>query len=370
MKTAELLAVVAIVTVPLRVSAKGRPPKYAVSRSIAVGGEGGWDYVTVDSDHGLLFLPRTTHTMVLDAATGKLVADIPGQTRNHSVALVPSAGRGFITDGKDASVTIFDLKDYKVLGKVKVADDADGIVYDPASGRVLIACGDAGQLVPVRADVDPATGAADAPIELGGKPEFLAVDGKGKAYVNLVDKNEIAVVDTKAMKVVTRWPTAPGGAPTGMAIDPVKRRLFVGCRKPQKMLVMSADDGKILASLPIGAGVDADGFDGGDAFASCRDGSLTVAREVKPGRFKVVQTLRTQVGSRTMGVDTKTHAIYLRGRLRAQEARPAVPKDEARHLQGAGRGSGERLAADRAQRRQAPASRASLPAPIEALRYE
>jgi DNA-binding beta-propeller fold protein YncE len=240
---------------------------YHVSNTFHVGGDGGWDYLTVDAEHKLLYVPRSTHTMVLDANTGKTVADIPGQKRNHGVAIVPDAGRGFITDGNDASVTVFDLKTYAVLGKIKTAEDADGVIYDPASRKVLVVCGDAGAMIPISPDVDPATGKADPAVELGGKPEFLAADGQGKAYINLVDKDEVAVVDTKTMSVLKKWPTSPGGSPVGMSMDTARRRLFIGCRKPQKLIVMSADDGKILAQLPIGAGVDATKFDG-DVFAS------------------------------------------------------------------------------------------------------
>jgi DNA-binding beta-propeller fold protein YncE len=283
---------------------------YHVSQTFHVGGEGGWDYLTVDPEHKLLFVPRSTHTMVLDANTGKTVADIPGQKRNHGVAVVPSAGRGFITDGADGSVTVFDLKTYAVLGKIKTADDADGVIYDSASGKVLVVCGDAGVMIPISPNLDLATSKADAAVELGGKPEFLAADGKGKAYINLVDKDQVAVVDTSTMKVVNKWPTAPGGSPVGMAMDPARRRLFVGCRKPQKLIVMSADDGKVLADLPIGAGVDATKFDS-DAFASCGDGTLAVARETAPGRFEIVQTVQTPRGARTMGIDPTTHKLYL-----------------------------------------------------------
>jgi DNA-binding beta-propeller fold protein YncE len=247
---------------------------------------------------------------VIDAHTGKTVADIPGQKRNHGVAIVPSTGRGFITDGADGSATIFDLKSYSVLGKIKAADDADGVIYDPASGKVLVVCGDAGVLIPISPDLDPATGKADAAVELGGKPEFLAADGQGKVYVNLVDKDQVAVVDTKAMKVLAKWPTSPGGAPVGMAIDSAHRRLFVGCRRPQKLIVMNADDGKVLADFPIGAGVDATKFDG-DAFASCGDGTLSVVRETTPGKFELVQTVETARGARTMGIDPTTHTLYL-----------------------------------------------------------
>lgn len=283
---------------------------YHVSQTFQVGGEGGWDYLTVDAEHKLLYVPRSTHTMVLDATTGKTVADIPGQKRNHGVALVPSAGRGFITDGEDASVTVFDLNTYKVLGKVKTADDSDGVIYDPASGKVLVVCGDAGSLIPISPGLDLATGSADPAVDLGGKPEFLAADGKGKAYINLVDKDQVAVVDTKTMKVLNKWPTAPGGSPVGMAMDTVHRHLFIGCRRPQKLIVMDADNGKVLADFPIGAGVDAVKF-ADDIFASCGDGKLTVARETEPGRFQVVQILKTRQGARTMGVDPTSHTAYL-----------------------------------------------------------
>jgi hypothetical protein len=289
--------------------APGDSGPYHVSQTFHVGGEGGWDYLTVDPEHKLLYVPRSTHTMVLDANTGKTIADIPGQKRNHGVAIVGSAGRGFITDGADASVTVFDLKIYAVLGKVKTAEDADGVIYDPASGKVLVVCGDAGVLIPISPDLDLTTAKADTAVELGGKPEFLAADGQGKAYINLVDKDQVAVVDTKAMKVVNRWPTSPGGSPVGMSMDAGRRHLFIGCRKPQKLIVMSADDGKVLADLPIGAGVDATKFDG-DAFASCGDGTLTVARETG-GKFQVVETVQTPRGARTMGIDSSTHTLYL-----------------------------------------------------------
>jgi len=155
----------------------GKGP-YHVSQTFHVGGEGGWDYLTADPEHKLLFVPRSTHTMVIDARTGRVAADIPGQKRNHVVALVASAGRGFITDGADGAVTVFDLNTYAVLGKVKAAEDA-------------------GVLIPISPDLDLATGKADAAVELGGKPEFLAADGQGKAYINLVDKDQVAVVDIK-----------------------------------------------------------------------------------------------------------------------------------------------------------------------------
>ena len=289
----------------------GGSSPYYLADTYHVGGAGGWDYLTVDSDHKLLYVPRSTHTMVLNSDTGAVMADIVGQKRNHGVALVPSAGRGFISDGEDASITIFDLKSNHVIGKIKAREDADGIIYDRSTNRVLVVCGDAGVLIPIDPGVDPKSGIAEPAIELGGKPEFLAVDGEGKAYVNMEDQDKVAVVDLKAGKVVSYWPTAPGGAPVGMAIDSRHRRLFIGCRKPQKLLVMDCDNGKVIADLPIGRGVDAVAFDDGDALASCGDGTLTVVGESAPGQFKIVETLVTAPGARTAGLDPKTHTLYL-----------------------------------------------------------
>lgn len=310
---APLLAMLTFtITVPaLAQKAGDKHAIYSVTKTLNVGGEGGWDYITVDSEHKRLYVPRSTHTMVLDAEMGKTIADIPGQKRNHGVAIVPAVNRGFISDGEDASVTIFDLKSNAALGKIKTDDDADGIIYDPASRKVYVVCGDAGTVIPISPNVDPKSGKADPAIPLGGKPEFLASDGHGKLFINLEDKDMVAVVDTRSMKVTSRWPTSPGGSPVGMAIDREHHRLFVGCRKPQKMIVMSADDGKILADLPIGAGVDATRFDNGAAFASCRDGTLAVIRETTSGKFEVTQTVTTRPGARTMDVDPTTHTIYL-----------------------------------------------------------
>lgn len=285
--------------------------KWDVTRTMHIGGEGGWDYLTVDSQTHRLFVPRSTHTLVLDAGSGKVLGDIPGQKIAHGVAIVPSLGRGFITDGGgEGSILIFDLKTYAVLGKLEAEPDTDGIIYDAALNRILAVSGDKGVLMTFKADIDPKRGKIDPPIELGGAPEFLASDGTGKVYVNLEDKAVVAEVDLSAKKVLARWSVAPGGQPVGMALDKKTHRLFVGCRNPQKMIVMSTVDGKVLASLPIGAGVDATKIDGGQAFASCRDGSLAVVGE-RSGKFEVEQTVKTPLGARTMGVDPTSHKIYL-----------------------------------------------------------
>jgi DNA-binding beta-propeller fold protein YncE len=323
------IATTAILAQPTSASDNAGP--YRLDQTFHVGGKGNWDYLTVDPQGKRLYVPRTTHTMVLDANSGQVIADIPGQKGNHGVALAPSAGRGFISDGKDGSIVIFDLKTNSVLGKIKGADDADAITYDPASRKVLVSCGDAGVMVPISSDVDPKTGSADAAVALEGKPEALVADGQGKVYINLVDKNLVAVVDTATMKVIGKWPTSPGGAPVGMSIDREHRRLFVGCRSPQKLIVMSADDGRVLADLPIGAGCDATQFDDGYALASCRDGSLTVIREASPGKFEVTQTVKTLPGAKTMGVDPMTHTVYLPtaefGKKRDARNRPSAKPD-------------------------------------------
>lgn len=296
--------------------------QWAVQNTFHIGGEGGWDYVTFDPQTHQLYVPRSTHTLVIDAESGKTLADMPGQKRNHGVAIDHKSGRGFITDGGgDGAVVIFDLKTNEVLGSIKAQPDADGIIFDPASGLVLLVSGDGGTLMSLKPDIDPKTGDLDPPIDLGGKPEFMASDGKGKVYINLVDKGQVAVVDIKSRKVLDHWSVAPGGSPVGMSMDTNKRRLFIGCRNPQKLIVMDANNGKILADLPIGAGVDATKFDGSQIFASCRDGKLYIARETSPENFEIAQTVQTPEGARTMDVDHSAHKVY----LPTAELEPAKP---------------------------------------------
>lgn len=284
---------------------------WQVLNTFHVAGEGAyWDYVTMDTPNHRLFVTRGTHTMAIDDQTGKLLGDIPGQTRSHGVALVPELNRGFITDGGGTgAIIVFDLKSYAVLGQIPALPDADGIIYDARLKRVMAVSGDGGALLTFSPDIDPKTGKFDT-IALGGKPEFLASDGTGKVYINLVDKNVVVVADLKTHQVVSRWPVAPGGQPVGMAMDPATHRLFIGCRNPQMLVVMNAESGAVEASLPIGAGVDATKFDAGQVFASTGDGSLTVAG-LQGGKWVVEQTVKTQAGARTMGLDPGTQKIYL-----------------------------------------------------------
>jgi len=285
--------------------------QWDVTKTMHIGGEGAWDYVTVDAASHRLFVTRSTHTQVIDAVTGKVLGDILGQKRSHGTAIVPEIGRGFITDGGGTgAIVVFDLNTYATLGTLATMPDSDGIIYDKAQNLVLAVSGDGGALMTFKPDIDPVNGKIDPPIELGGAPEFLAYDDAGKAYVNLEDKDLVAVVDLKTRKVIARWPVAPGGHPVGLAIDRKAHRLFIGCRNPQKLIVMSTEDGKVLADLPIGAGVDATKFHAGRAFASCGDGTLTVASE-KAGKFEVEQVVKTPNGARTMGVDDSTDKLYL-----------------------------------------------------------
>jgi DNA-binding beta-propeller fold protein YncE len=285
--------------------------KWEATKTVHIGGDGAWDYAVVDAQSHRLFVTRSTHTQAIDTSTGKVVGDIPGQIRSHGTALVPALNRGFITDGGgNGAILVFDLKTYALVGKLATMPDSDGIIYDPATDLVLAVSGDGQKLMTFKPNIDPAHGTIDSPIELGGSPEFLAASGDGKAYVNLEDKDLVAVVDLKTRKVIARWPVAPGGHPVGMAIDRRNHLLFIGCRNPQKMIVMSTVDGKVVADLPIGAGVDATKVDGDQAFASCGDGTLTVIGK-KDGKYEVEQVVKTANGARTMAVDPSTHILYL-----------------------------------------------------------
>ena len=284
---------------------------WQVLRTFHVGGEGGWDYVTADPPNHRLFATRSSHTLAIDTQSGKILGDIPGQKNSHGVAIVPRLNRGFITDGGGSgAIVVFDLKTYAVLGQIPAMPDADGIIYDAKTDRVIAVSGDGGALMTFRPDIDPKNGKLDSPIDLGGKPEFLATDGSGKVYVNLEDKALVAVVDLNSRKVIARWPVAPAGHPVGMSIDPQGHRIFIGCRNPQKLIVMNTTNGAVEAALPIGAGVDATVYYRGTAFASCRDGSLTVATQ-KNGKWDVNQVVKTPEGARTMTVDLGNGHLYL-----------------------------------------------------------
>lgn len=283
-------------------------PEYRVVKKMPLGGEGGWDYLTVDGDAGRLYISRSTHVMVVDINTDKVVGDIPDTQGVHGIALAPALNRGFTSNGRSNTVTIFDLKTLQVIGRVKTGENPDAVVYDPASKRVLTFNG-RGKNATV---IEAASGDIAGTVALGGKPEFAAADGKGKVFANLVDTGEVVEIDSRTLLLNKRYSLAPCREPTGMALDIEHHRVYAGCRN-RIMAVLDTEVGKVIASLPIGEGVDGNGFDPktGTAFSSNGDGTLNVVRETSPGEFEVVETVLTQRGSRTMALDPKTHTIYL-----------------------------------------------------------
>ena len=331
-KCAGLLFGTALVALTTGVKAQSpATPGYTVMPPIHIGGEGRWDYASVEPTSHRLYLTRSNHAEAVDLATGKVVLDVKNLQRTHGFVAVPAVGRGYITDGKAGTIVVCDLKTGDVLGNVAAADDADGEIYDAGTNKVLATCGDAGVMAVLDAGADPKTAKVDT-IDLGGKPEFLAADGKGMAFANLEDKSELVAVDLKSMKAIAHYPIAPGESPAGLAIDAEHGRLFIGCHN-KKMIVMDTKDGKVLADLPIGKGNDACAFDPGtgNAFASCGDGTVTVVKETAPGKFEVIQTIKTPRMARTMAVDPSTHMLYLPtaefGPAQAGERRPAPKPD-------------------------------------------
>jgi DNA-binding beta-propeller fold protein YncE len=268
-----------------------------------------FDYITVDAATRRVYLSRGTAVQVMDADSGASIGMIPGFTRQHGVALAPEFNRGFISDGTAAKIVIFDLKTMKTVGEAKADADADCVVYDPASKNAFSMNGDSSSSTVVNAK----TGQVVKTIALGGKPEFAVADGKGMVYASLSDKNEIAAIDTRTLEVKSRWPVAPAGGPTALAIDVEHRRLFSAGRNPQMLAVLDADSGKVVQSFPITAGVDAAAYDAdsGMIFVSTTDGNIHVFHEDSPDKYSVVDTVKTQYGAKTMGLDTKTHRLFL-----------------------------------------------------------
>jgi DNA-binding beta-propeller fold protein YncE len=280
---------------------------YHITRDFKLGGDGRWDYVTVDTVQHRLFIARQTRVMVVDPDSGKLLGEVPGLNGAHGVAFAYATGHGFATSGHDSSVTMFDLETLRVLRRTKAADDADAVLYDPASKRIFTFNGDAG----TSSVIDPVSGRLVGSMPLGGKPEFGVTTGQGRLYVNLEDKAEIAEIDPVAMRVLRRWSLAPCEEPTGLAVDREHHLLFSGCHN-NLMAISNAVQGKMIAQVPIGSGVDAGAFDPASqlAFASNGDGTLTVIHEDSPTAFHVVTTVTTRPGARTMALDGRTHRIY------------------------------------------------------------
>jgi len=283
-------------------------PAYRITHTYNVGGDGRWDYVVPDPPNHRVFIGRTNRVMVVDEDSGKLLGEVTGIDGAHGTALAERWGHGFATSGNDGTVVMFDLKTFKSLGKTPAAPDADAILYDPASDRVFTLNGDAHSSTVI----DPKDGKLVANIPLGGKPEYGAPAGDGKVYANITDNSEVVEIDAKKLSVSRRWSTELCKQPVSMAIDTKNHRLFSGCRSG----VLAVSDyslGEIVATAPIGTGVDGTAFDAasGNVFASNADGTLTVIHQDSPDKYHVIENVQTAQASRNMGLDPANHRLFL-----------------------------------------------------------
>ena len=283
------------------------PARFHVARRIPLGGEGGWDCAAVDPASHRLFVTHGTKVEVVDLATGKAVGSIPDTPGAHGVAFAP--GRGFTSDGRDSTVTVFDRSTLAVLARIHLpARNPDAIEYDPVARRVFAFNGGSGSATAIDADRDSIVGTA----VLDGRPEFAVADGNGRMYVNLEDSSAVLSFDTRTLKPLSRWPLAPGTEPSGLAMDRKHRRLFAGCSN-QKLVVLDADNGRVVAVLPIGLQVDGVAFDEARqlVFSSNGEGTLTVIHEDAPDHYTVLENAVTQRGARTLALDEATGSVYL-----------------------------------------------------------
>ncbi len=290
-----------------RGSAEEQTPGFHVIKKHTLGGDGGWDYLTLDSNARRLYIARSNRVMVMDVDKGTLIGEVKNTPGVHGVVIVPKRDRGFSSNGGDASVTVFDLKTLSEVNRIKVGQRPDAILYDPFTSRVFT-CNAVGDMTVIDAETEKVVGT----IKLGGKPEAIVSDEKGRVFVNIETKHEVLAIDAKEMTVLHRWPLAPGEEPTGLAIDTAKRRLFATCHNG-KMIILDAESGKVLDSPAIGKGTDACSFDPklGLAYSSNSDGTLTVVHEGKSGHYEVLENATTQAGARTMALDVKTHHLFL-----------------------------------------------------------
>ncbi len=282
---------------------------YHFIKEIPIGGEGGWDLLTVDSGAQRLYVSHMTHIVVIDLNSDKIVGEITNTPGVHGIAIAHDLGLGVTSNGRENKASVVNLNTLQTLSKLDAGDAPDSMLYDPAQKDAW--------LFDERGDTATVIGVKDAKvvatIPLGGRPEFATVDPEAdRVYDNLENKSEVAVIDTKTHQVLERWPIAPGESASGMAIDVAHHRLFIGCHN-EKMVMMDDTTGKVLATVPIGGGVDACAFDPGTqlAFASCGAGTTTIAKEESPDKLTVIQVLKTERGARTMALDSVTHNIYL-----------------------------------------------------------
>jgi YVTN family beta-propeller protein len=295
---------------------------YHIVKKFTLGGEGGWDYLNCDSSARRIYISRSTHVMVVDADTGAVVGDIPNTNGVHGIVFARELNRGFTSNGRDGTVTIFDLKTLQNIRTVKVGQNPDAILYDQFTKRVFTFNGGSRDA----SAIDAKTGELVGTVALGGRPESGVSDEKGKIFVNLEDKGQVVEFDGRTLTINATWSLTPGEEPTGIAIDRKQRRLFVGCAN-RLMAIMNADTGKVIATLPIGQGVDAVSFDPDTqlAFSSNGEGTITIIHEDAPDNFHVVETVPTQRGARTMTLDQKTHRLFT---ITAEFGPPPAPTAE------------------------------------------
>jgi DNA-binding beta-propeller fold protein YncE len=307
----------------LAAAAQPAPGGYRLASTIPVGGEGGWDYLTVDAAAHRLYVSHATRVEVIDTEKSALVGAIPDTPGVHGIALAPELGRGFTSNGRAATVTVFDLKTLAVITTVQgTGENPDAITYEPVSRRVFTFNGRSANATAI----DATTAQVVGTIPLGGKPEFAVADGKGRMYVNLEDTAALVEFDARSLEIKGRWPLAPCETPTGLGIDREHRRLFVGCRS-KVMAVVDADSGRVITTLPIGGGVDGIAFDPATAlaFASNGEGTVTIVHEDSPEKFTLVGNIVTKPGAKTIALDPATHRAYL---STAQYAPPPSPSAE------------------------------------------
>ena len=319
--TTKFLAMLFLCSISVHLHAQ----QYVLQKTIPLPGDGGYDYLAIDVPNNHLFVSHSTTVNVIDLATEKPIGVISGMKGNHGIAFADGLNRGFISDGKANAVVVFDLKTFKTIETIELSavNGPDAIMYDPFSKRIFTFCGESNNA----AVIDPKLMKQIGTVALSGAPEFAVSDGKGKIYNNLEDKNSMDVIDAKTMKVLKNFQLAPCGGPTGLALDAQNHRLFTVCRENKGLSVVDELSGKVITTVPIGAGVDAVVYDAANklVFASNGDGTAAIIRQNTADSYDVLQTLETQYRAKTMALDLKTHKIYFSVADMVKGTRNALP---------------------------------------------
>jgi YVTN family beta-propeller protein len=303
---------------------------YKIANIFKVEGDGFWDYLSVDETGGKLFVSHSVVVQVLDIKTGKLITTIKDTKGVHGIAIANDLNKGFISNGRDSSVTIFNLTTFEIISKIQVTgQNPDAILYDPFTKQIFTFNGRSSNSTVIDANLNKVI----ATIPLDGKPEFAVTDQKGKIFVNIEDKSMINVINSKSLNVEQHWSIAPGEEPSGLAIDNQNHRLFSVCGN-KLMVILDAETGKVINTLPIGDRCDGVAFDTEKkrAYSSNGEGTITVVQEENPNSFKVLETVKTQIGARTITIDTTTHHLYLstaefKSESASQNKRPEIKPD-------------------------------------------